>query len=306
MRIDQPDRLERPEGQRHAAAPGQNFDGQTALEHQLFLEIVNLRRLRRDERVVKGVVFLLGHRAVNVIIALAAAIARGLERAGHVDRFRRHDGRLRVEKVQALHAGQLLDRARQRAVGQRACGDDAGRIRDLGHGLVNHLAERMATERFGHDLRKPLAIDRQRAAGRNARFLSRVQDQRIKELHLGLEQPRGVGQMLGLERIGTHQLGKAARHMSGRGLFRAHFDQLDRNAAPQELPGRLAAGQPRPHDGYAFIIHHSRRFLRRSPPQHGGGTARSRRRARPRPCGRALRPCARRRRDTCRPPAAPS
>src|SRR5262245_27480273 len=65
-RIDEPDRLHRPEPQRVAAAVRHDLDRQTALEEPLLVEVVDAGRLGGHERVVEPIVIVARERAVQI------------------------------------------------------------------------------------------------------------------------------------------------------------------------------------------------------------------------------------------------
>ena len=75
-RIDQPDRLHRPEPQRVAPAMRHHLDRQAAFEEPLLVEVVDGRRFGRDQRVVEALVLVARQRTVQ-IIALAVVDAAG-------------------------------------------------------------------------------------------------------------------------------------------------------------------------------------------------------------------------------------
>ena len=160
--IDEPHRLQRSESQRLAAPGGQYLHGQAALEHQLLFKVVQLRQLRADQRVVEGVVLVLGHRAVEVVVR-PPAVTGGAEDLGHVQRFRGDDGRGGVEEVQRLHAGVARDGIAKRRVGQRPGGDDGGTLGDLLHEFRRAFYEGVALDRRSDPVREQVAVHRQRA-----------------------------------------------------------------------------------------------------------------------------------------------
>ena len=160
-RVDETDRLHRPEAQRLAAAMRHHLDRQAALEELLLLEIVDRRRLGAHECVVERVVLRLGERAVEVVAlaivdpagglpgggdprgpgvrqarlappgsrvrglpAQAPAPARRAEDLAHVDRLGKDDRTDRVVEVQVLPADERGDVRRQRFGCQRPGGDD--------------------------------------------------------------------------------------------------------------------------------------------------------------------------------------
>ena len=70
LRINQADRLHRPEQGRIAAAPGHLLDRQAAFEVvDLLLELVCRRFGGAQERLVEPVVFLLGEGTIQVVLA---------------------------------------------------------------------------------------------------------------------------------------------------------------------------------------------------------------------------------------------
>ena len=253
-RVDQPHGLQRAVGQRLAAPGGQDLHGETALEHQLLLEVVQRGQLGLCQCVVEGVVFVLGHGAVQVVAALViAALAEDLR---HVQRIRRHDGRGGVEEVQRGRAGQLFQRAAERLVCQRAGGHDAGRVGDFGHQRALDGDVRVVFDLLRHQRGEHVPVHGQRAARGHARRLGTAQNQAAQRLHLRLQQAGGVGQMLGLQRVGAHQLGKALHVVGGGELLRLHLQQAHAQPALGQLPGGLTARQARADYGHK-IIHRS-------------------------------------------------
>src|SRR5215475_3692927 len=123
-RIDEPDRLHRPEAQSVAPAPRYLFYRQTALEELLFIlghvahALVRLDFLRRHQRVIKPVVLLLRHRTVDVVVA-SLAVARRPEDDVVIDRFAVDDRRNRVEEIKVALSCQSANRLDQRGRGER-------------------------------------------------------------------------------------------------------------------------------------------------------------------------------------------
>ena len=120
-------------------------------------------------------------------------------------------------------AGQPGDVLRQCVGGQRPARNNYGRIR--------HALDLFAVNRdvrvFAQDLRdprgKPLAVDRERAARGNARFVRHAEYERAQLSHLLLEQPDGVFQPVGAEGVTAHQFTEVACMVSRRLLFGFHF-----------------------------------------------------------------------------------
>ena len=117
-RIAQAHRLHRAKAQRVAAAPGQHFDGQAALEVIGSLPLLCLGRLGRQQRIQKAVELRAIHRAINVI-RRALLPARGKVDPLHVNRIRLDNRRDRVIEGQMPGAGDALNLRAQRIRGQR-------------------------------------------------------------------------------------------------------------------------------------------------------------------------------------------
>ena len=269
MGVSQTHGLQGAEGQGVVAAAGQNFHSQTAFEHQLFLEIVHLRQLGGDQRLIEGVVFFPGHGAVQIIRALF--ISGCPEGPVHVDGLRGDDGRGRIEKVQGGKMRQGGERVGEGGVGERAGGHDAGGVRQRGYQAMLHGNQRMGRQTAGDFLRKFIPIHRQRGSGGHAAFLRRRQNQGIQLFHFRLQKAGAVGQMLRLQGIGAYQFRAGFHVMGGGELQGLHVHEGDGNAPVGQLPGSLAAGQARADHGYGIIRH---RCLRDSPPRRGGGRIR--------------------------------
>ena len=91
---------------------------------------------------------------------------------------------------------------------------------------------------------KPIAVDGERAAGRQLVRVAHAHDQRAGAPHLGVQQADGVRLgVVGAEGIGADQLGEAAGLVRRRHHRRPHLVQHDRHARLGELPGGLRAGE---------------------------------------------------------------
>ena len=75
-RIDQADRLHRPESQRLTAAMRHHLDRQAALEEFFLVEVVDRRRLGRDERIVEALVVVARQRAIQIVALAIVHAAR--------------------------------------------------------------------------------------------------------------------------------------------------------------------------------------------------------------------------------------
>ena len=102
----------------------------------------------------------------------------------------------------------------------------------------------MLLERPGHLRREALAVDCERAPGRQLVGVGRRHDQRGGAAHLLMQQSDGVGlPFVRAEGVRADELGEGAGLMR-LGLLRgAHLVQHDRDAGLRELPGGLASRQ---------------------------------------------------------------
>ena len=123
-----------------------------------------------------------------------------------------HDRGDRVEERQRVLVGQFADGVGERRRGQRPGRDDdvvPVRGRQAGDFGATDLDQGMVVQRLGDGGGKPVAIDRQRAAGRHLVGVGRAHDQRAQPAHFGMQQAdRIVGGVIGTKRIGAHQFGQ--------------------------------------------------------------------------------------------------
>ena len=162
----------------------------------------------------------------------------------------------RIEKRQRVLVSKLADGLRQRRRGQRPGRDDdvAPILRrqtvDLG---ATNFDQRMIIERFGDGGGKSVAVHRQRAAGGHLIGVGGAHDQRVQPAHFGVQQAdRVVGGIVGAERIGAHEFGKAVGAMGFGHPAGAHLMQDNADARLGDLPGRFRAGKARADDMYGF------------------------------------------------------
>ena len=208
--IGQADRLHRPVPQRLAAALRHHLDRQATVEiRRVGFPIFEVDLFASQERVDKGVVLFLGHRAVDVIRAGAAGpdlVVARLEPCDlHVDGIPVHDRRDGIEERQRAFVGEFADRIRQRRRGEGAGRDDhiaPIRRRQAGDLGAVDVDQWMIFQRLRNGSRKAVAIDRQRAASRHLVGVGRAHDQRAEPAHFGVQQPdRIVGGIIGTEGI---------------------------------------------------------------------------------------------------------
>ena len=108
--------------------------------------------------------------------------------------------------------------------------------------------QRLRLDGRGDAICEPLAVDRQRTAGRNAGLVADSHHQRPEPAHLLLEQSHRVLQGVAAERIAADQLREPIRLVDRGRADRAHLVQRNGHAARGSLPRRLAARQSATHD----------------------------------------------------------
>src|SRR5205085_7508013 len=99
-------------------------------------------------------------------------------------------------------------------------------------------------------LRKNHAIDSERAATGNARFISRIQHDAAEQPHLGFQQSVRVQGIRRFERVTADQLGESIGLMRRRHPDGPHLVQPDAYTSFGERPGSLASGETTTHDRY--------------------------------------------------------
>ena len=250
LRILQPHGLQRAEKQGSFSARGHDLDGHTALEENGLFKTVHLRRLRRRQRLPKGSVLRLRHRAVDVG-GVALAVARGAVCLRHVDGFERHDGRRRIIEVEGSVAHHLAQAGGKRPVRQRPRRHDGHGLRLAGNfldALAHDLDARVRRQLLRDVARESLAVDGKRTARRHAHSIRRRHDERAETAHLLLEDADGVLKTRAAQRIAADKLGEVRRLVRRGRCDGAHLVEQDLDAALCSLPGGLAAGEPRAHD----------------------------------------------------------
>jgi hypothetical protein len=142
VRVGEADRFHRAEAQSFRTARGHDFDGHAAIEvgRVFFLLFQNLRSAREfpvfeqsvfggEKCVQECCVFFLGHRAVDVILAVACGadfiVTRLKPRLCHVDGVKMHDGGECIEEGERIFAREIFDRLGERIGGEGSgCDDD--------------------------------------------------------------------------------------------------------------------------------------------------------------------------------------
>ena len=106
--------------------------------------------------------------------------------------------------------------------------------------------------------REAIAIDGERAAGRQTTGISRLHDQRAAAPHFFVQQPdRIVLGIVGAQRIRADELGEVVGAVCVGGAQRPHLVQYDARTSPCGLPRRLATGEAAADDmdgGAVFTV----------------------------------------------------
>ena len=140
---------------------------------------------------------------------------------------------------------QLMDKALE---GARSAGAEILTI------YVRKLKMRGCIECGGCDeTGKCVPVDGEGLPGGNRCGVRRRHDQRIHPSQLLFKEADGVIQSVRSEGIAADELGEKRRFVGGREPGRLHLTEPDPPTAPEELPGRLAAGKPPADDGYGFF-----------------------------------------------------
>src|SRR5580765_5214460 len=159
--------------------------------------------------------------------------------------------------IAANHPRQI---SRPRLRGQRTGCDNhwiaLGRRRNRRHLFARDRDPRMPGERGGDGLGEPLAVHRQRGAGRHAARLGGSHHNRVQTPHLLLEESDGVIELVTAKRVAADELRESIGLVNRRGAGGTHFVEKDRDAARRRLPCSLAAGEAAPDDanGHQWAI----------------------------------------------------
>ena len=102
----------------------------------------------------------------------------------------------------------------------------------------------MGFERLGDGIGEGMAVDGQRAAGRQARGVGAAQDQRAGAAHLLMQQADGVVLgIVGAQGVGADEFGQPLGVVGVGAAHGAHLVQHDPGAGLSRLPGRFRARQ---------------------------------------------------------------
>ena len=246
--IVQPDRPQGPEQQRPGAPPGHLLDRQAGLEEEVFLKVMQRRRLGVHQLFIEVLILLSIEGAVQ-IGGSALAVSGGGEDLALVEAVgldQRRDGIVEEEILLPQASGQVTGQGLggQRTAGhhQRAPGRQPG---DL-PGDDPHQG--MALQAFSDLPGKTVTIDGQRRSGRHGRSVGRLKDDRAQSAQLALEQSTGRIAGIRFQRIAADQLAQQSGPVSRGGTGGSHLAKIDGDSRPGYLPGRLAARQPASYD----------------------------------------------------------
>ena len=168
---------------------------------------------------------------------------------GKIDRIAVHDGRDRVVKADVFCTVFACEFIRKCVRSQRTGRDHNGlHVVKRGH-LFAHERKAVECEKPFLDLRrKRLAVDRERAARRDAALVGDVQKHTVERAQFRFEQTaRGVLR-LAFERVAAHEFGKPVRRVARRGFDPSHLVHHDLVTRAQKAVRRLASGKPSADD----------------------------------------------------------
>ncbi len=283
-RVAEAHRLHGAEAKRLGAAARHLLHGEAALEVGHLVELVGGELVRRGERGEERLVLLARHGAVEVVVAVALAVAgQGIDHR-LVDRLPAHDRRNRVVERQRrrlallerrprrspfprVRNGRIYpaatygvggrregveNRAGQRLRRERPGGDDAGG-RELRHLARDDADPRVRGDPLVRQAREHLAVHRQRGAGGHPRLIRDGEQERAEPAQLVLEQAVRVAEVGGLEGVAADELGQAAGLVGRRGHRRAHLVELDVDPPLGEGPRGFRAREPPADDGDGHV-----------------------------------------------------
>ena len=224
-------------------SPGRHhLNRHTALEYHVRLKIPLLHALRAAQRVPETQVLLPRHGAID-IVGRTLSVAGGKIGGVHVDALIRNDWGRRVEKAERA-AEPVRNIRGKRGQGERACRNHAGTaVRNAIQPRRYNRYVRVRPDLLRHKRGECCAVDGERAAGRHARSVRALHDQRAQQPHLLFEQTHRIFHSGGAQGVGADKLGEIRAVMGGRHLQRLALDKLRLYARLCDLPCGLAAGE---------------------------------------------------------------
>ena len=195
------------------------------------------------ERVDERFVLVAGERGVEVVIAVALAIARERVKRAVVERVGGDDRGDRVVERQRVGPEPGGDGLRERVAGKGTGRHDAGRWEFERFAALDVNAG-MRLKFFADQLREELAVHGQRGAARHPGCIGARQEDAPEPAKLGLEQAVSVGGVDRFEGVAADQLADPVGAMRRSPHDRTHLDQRNLHPPLGQRPGCLAAGQP--------------------------------------------------------------
>ena len=211
---------------------------------------------------MKRFVLLARQRAVQIVLAVALAVARERVHLREVERRGLDDRRHGVVEVEVVGPEQRADRAR------RAPARSAARSRSTtkpsagisrASSRTSSISGRAAIASVTRPAKTSRSIASASPAGTAAARAERI-DERIEGFHLALQQPDGVARVVGAEGVRADELRAAVRLVRRGPDDRPHLVEAHAVPAPRQLPGALRAGEARADDRDGRCGHRSRRL----------------------------------------------
>ena len=233
------------------------FHGHAALEHVFVFKAMDLRLLGGAQLLPESQVLLLGHGAVDIVVA-ASTVAGAEPGLVHVHAVKGDDRGRGIKEIQVMTGREQPGNSLGQGIrGQRAgCHDDLP-LRESRHFSLHHGDVGTAADGLRYRLGKADPVHRQGAAGLHPGLVGAAQDEGAAAAQFFFQQANGVFQLVAPQGVGAHQLGKAGAVVGGGHLLGLHLPQGDGNTPPGQLPGRLAARQPGADHGHRlFCVYH--------------------------------------------------
>ena len=224
----------------------------TALIHLQVFKTLQLYALCVYKLVVKGLIFFLCHRAVD-IIRLALVITCSEKRKAHINAFCGNYRSRRIVEAERISAAFLYLFCEYIAC-QRTCRNYGIAFRKLRYLAVYDLNIRVISYHFGHCVGKLRAVYRKSAACADLCFLCGFHRHRVHITHFFLKHTAGAGSIRTFQRITAHKLRKALVLMGRRILFRLHLAQPYMKASVCKCPRRLNSGKTCAYNGNSLFF----------------------------------------------------
>ena len=247
-RVGEADGLHRPEGEGLPATRGKLLDRHASLEELETLELGEGDSLGGDQGLPEGVVLDLAHGAIEVV-GVTLAVPRRAKDLCIVNRIGSDRGGDGVIEVEVVAAREIGDRPCEGVGSQWAGGDDGDSIGYIGDFLADQRHIREIRHSAGHAFGEMLPVNRQRLARGKAILVGTGDYNRVQEAHLRLQESRGVGEQIGLQRVAADEFGQAAGLVDGSLLRWAHLVEANGYSGPGGMPCGLRPRQTSTDDG---------------------------------------------------------